>query len=129
VEAVREFHAAEALYQGEFLEEDRYEEWLRPLRQKLTNSYLELLEYLSQYYFHNGEYTSCITICRSMLAIDPCLEDTHGRLMRCHFRQGQQHLALRQYHQCVKALKDELEVAPGPSIEELYERVRHQEVI
>jgi len=128
-EAVREFHAAEALYQGEFLEEDRYEEWLMPLRQQLTSNYLELLEHLGQYYFDKEEYTSCITICRSMLAIDTCLEDTHCRLMYCHYRQGQQHLSLRQYHLCVRALKEELEVAPGPKTEELYEKIRHHEAI
>ena len=129
IEAVREFHAAEALYQGEFLEEDRYEEWLMPLRQQLTGNYLELLERLSQYYFDKEEYTSCITICRSMLSIDTCLEETHCRLMCCHYRQGQQHLSLRQYHQCVRALKEELEVAPGPKTEELYEKIRHHEAI
>jgi DNA-binding SARP family transcriptional activator len=128
-EAVREYHAAEALYQGEFLEEDRYEEWLMPLRRQITSNYLELLERLSQYYFNKEEYASCISICRSMLSNDPCLEDAHCRLICCHYRQGQQHLALRQYHQCVKALKEELEVAPGPKTEELYEKIRHHEAI
>ena len=34
VSAMREYRAAEALYQGEFLEEDRYEDWLVPQRQR-----------------------------------------------------------------------------------------------
>lgn len=128
-EAVREYHTAEELYQGEFLEEDRYEEWLLPLRQQLSRKYLELLEILSQYYFDEQEYTTCIIICRSMLALDPCLEDTYCRLMCCYCYQGQRHLALRQYHHCVKALKEELEVVPGPEIGELYEKIRHYEKI
>jgi DNA-binding SARP family transcriptional activator len=128
-EAVREYHAAEALYQGELLEEDRYEEWLMPLRRQLASSHLELLERLSQYYLDKEEYTSCITICRSMLSLDPCLEDSHCCLMRCHCRQGQRHLALRQYHQCVKVLKEDLEVEPGPRTEELYEKISHHKAI
>ena len=128
-EAVREYHTAAALYQGEFLEEDRYDEWLMPLRQQLIRDYLELLERLSQYYSDGKEYASCITICRSMLAIDPCLESTHYCLMCCFYRQGQQHLALRQYHQCVKVLKEDLEVVPGPQLEELYEKIRLHEAI
>ena len=128
-EAVKEYHAAEALYQGEFLVEDRYEEWLLPLRRQLTRSYLELLERLSRYYYDNGEFTSCIAICRSMLTIDSCLEDTHRRLIRCHHFQGQKHLALRQYHRCVKSLREELEVAPAPSTEELYKKIRNHEAV
>jgi two-component SAPR family response regulator len=42
--AIREFTSTEALYQGEFLEEDRYEDWLLPLRQRLQDDYLRLLD-------------------------------------------------------------------------------------
>ena len=34
------------------MEEDRYEDWLFPHRQKLQDVYLSLLDHLSQYYFY-----------------------------------------------------------------------------
>jgi DNA-binding SARP family transcriptional activator len=44
--------------------------------------------------------------------------------MRCYSRQGQQHLALRQYQICVEALRLELDVAPAPATTQLVEQIR-----
>jgi DNA-binding SARP family transcriptional activator len=44
--------------------------------------------------------------------------------MRCYLRQGQRHLALRQYHLCVEALEQELDVPPMPATVELYRQIR-----
>ncbi len=123
-EALQEYLVAEALYQGEFLEEDRYEEWLLSQRQYLSEEYLNLLNHLSRYYFDQGEDNACATMCRKMLAIDPCREETHRRLMRCYQRQGQTYLALRQYHLCFEALKNELDIAPATATRDLYELIR-----
>ena len=62
-----------------------------------------------------------------MLTQDNCREDSHCRLMRCYSRQGQYHLALRQYQLCVKTLRDELDVDPSPNTTQLYERIRRRE--
>ena len=60
---------------------------------------------------------------------DPCREDAHRRLMRCFTRQGQPHLALRQYQACVDALDHELGVDPDPATTALAQQIRvHQPV-
>jgi len=123
--AMREYHAAEALYQGEFLEEDRYEDWLVPQRQRFQDDYLSLLDRLSRCYSDKGDQAACVTVCRKMLATDPCREEAHRRLMRCYNRQGQPYLALRQYHLCVETLKEELDVPPTQETTALYEHVRN----
>ncbi len=129
VAAAREYCMAEALYQGEFLEEDRYEDWLVPQRQGLQDDYLSLLDCLSRYYFDRDDYAACTTMCNKMLTVDACCEEAHRRLMRCYSRQGQHYLALRQYHQCVETLEEELQVTPTSGMSELYERIRrHQQV-
>ena len=122
--AIREYHAAEALYQGEFLEEDRYEDWILPHRQNLQDSYLRLLEHLSSIFIRQDNYEACSTTCRKILAVDPCLEEAHRRLMRCYDGQGQRYLALRQYHLCVEALSRELDIDPSQATRELYNRIR-----
>jgi len=129
IAAIREYRAAEALYQGECLEEDRYEDWLIPYRQSLQDAYLSLLERLSRYSLDQADYAACATVCRKMLAVDPCCEQAHRRLMRCYSRQGQHYLALRQYHLCVETLKEELDVAPAPITTQLYDRIRRRERI
>jgi DNA-binding SARP family transcriptional activator len=49
--------------------------------------------------------------------------------MRCYSRQGQPHLALRQYRACADALHRELLVDPEPATDELARQLRgHQPI-
>jgi DNA-binding SARP family transcriptional activator len=124
VGTIREYRAAEALYQGEFLEEDRYESWLIHRRQSLQDDYLSLLDRLSRFFFNLEDYAACTTLCSKMLAIDACCEEACRRLMRCYSQQKQRYLALRQYHLCVEALKEELDVPPTQKTIALYMKIR-----
>jgi DNA-binding SARP family transcriptional activator len=121
--AMHEYRKAEALYQGEFLEEDRYEGWPIPQRQRFQDEYLHTLDQLSHHYLDQADYAACATSCSKMLIVDACCEEAHRRLMRCHSRQGQPYLAVRQYHMCVEALNTELDVVPTQTTTTLYERI------
>ena len=123
-EAVELYQVAVSLYEGEFLAEDRYEEWPLLQRERLKHNYLDLLDHLSEYYFDHDELAMVITLCRKLLDADPCREDTHRRLMRAFLRRGQRHLALRQYHLCVQALQDELGVPPMPATTDLFQQIQ-----
>jgi DNA-binding SARP family transcriptional activator len=125
--AMREYNAAEMLYQGEFMEEDRYEDWPMPRRQSLQRDYLDLLGRLSRHHLEQEDYTSCITACRKMLVVEPCYEGAHRRLMRCYSRQGQPYLALRQHDLFVEKLKEELAAPPSRETTTLYEQIRRGE--
>ncbi|MCB9157739.1 MAG: winged helix-turn-helix domain-containing protein [Caldilineaceae bacterium] len=125
-EAIDEYRAAEAFYQGEFLEEDRYEDWIVPVRQSLQDEYVGMLEQLSNYYLEQHDLETCILMANKMIAVDSCYEEAHRRLMRCYCRQGYQHLALRQYHLCVEALANELDVEPSTETLKLYVQIRQQ---
>jgi DNA-binding SARP family transcriptional activator len=124
VAATREYHSAETLYEGEFLEEDRYEDWPIPPRQRLRDSFRGALNHLSRFYLDQEDYIASVSVCRKMLAVDPCCEEAHRRLMRCYSRLGQHFLAMRQYHLCVETLAEELDLAPAPSTAQLYHRIR-----
>jgi DNA-binding SARP family transcriptional activator len=124
VAAMHEYHAAEVLYEGEFFEEDRYEDWVLPRRQRLQEEYLSLLDRLSLHCLEQEDYSACATLCRQMLTVDPCHEEAHRRLMHCYNRQGQPYLALRQYHLCREKLIEELDVPPTQATTDLYELVR-----
>jgi len=124
-EAMEEYEVAESLYQGDFLEEDLYEDWPIPRREGLKDSYFFTLDRLSRYHLKKGEYATCVHFCQKILAKDDCREDTHRRLMRCYSRQGQRNLALRQYHLCVETLARVLEVPPMPETAALYHQIRN----
>jgi len=125
--AAAEYEVAIGLYQGDFMADDPYEEWPVLTRERLRVAYLDTLERLGQLYFSQGQYAACAALCQLMLSHDNCREDAHCRLMRCYSRQGQQHLALRQYQACVEALRAELDVEPARATTQLYNRIRQRE--
>ena len=122
--AISDYETAVSLYQGDFLEENPYENWTVLPRERLRLAYLATLDRLSHIYYNQERYAMCITFSQLILARDRCREDAHCMLMRCYSRQGQDHLALRQYQACVESLRLELDVAPAPETTKLYELIR-----
>lgn len=125
LEAVNEYGTAVELYQGDLLEEDLYEPWVTPLRQELHQAYIGALSFLSAYYYEHGQDATCIGYCRLLLAVERAEESIHRRLMRAYARHNQRYLAIRQYQQCVEALREELDVDPDPQTVRLYEAILH----
>jgi DNA-binding SARP family transcriptional activator len=68
-------------------------------------------------------------LCQLILNRDSCREDTHRQLIRCYSRQGQRHLALRQFQFCQDALNNELDIDPEPATIQLIERIRANNII
>jgi DNA-binding SARP family transcriptional activator len=122
--AIAEYELAENLYQGDFLEADRYEEWAIARREGLRDNYFIVLDHLSRYYLEKEKYTVCILLCQKILAKDDCREDAHRRLMRCYAQQGERNLALRQYQLCVEALARVMDVSPTQETTALYHQIR-----
>jgi DNA-binding SARP family transcriptional activator len=128
-DAVAAYERAAALYQGDFLADDPYEDWPVLPREQLLLTHLDVLDRLSSLYFGQHQYGACVALCRQLVHRDPCREDAHRRLMRCYSRQGQPHLALRQYQACVDALHRELLVDPEPATADLARQLRvHQPI-
>ena len=125
--AVSEYEAAISIYQGDFLQENLYEQWTILTREHLRAAYLDILNRLSQIYFNQERYAACITVCQRVLSYDRCREDAYYLLMYCYSRQGQYQLALREFQNCVKALRAELEVEPAPETVQLYNCIRRRE--
>lgn len=122
-EAMEQYGNAEGLYQGDFLEEDVYEDWPNSQREQLKNMYLEITDRMSDYYLQQRELMIAIALCRKIIAKDNCHENAHCRLMKCYLAQGQRHLAIHQYQICVQALKNELDMVPSSETRALYKQI------
>jgi DNA-binding SARP family transcriptional activator len=122
-EAMAQYGIAESLYQGDYLEEDLYEDWPAAERERLQRTYCDLTDRLSEYYVHQGEYSAAMALCHKVLSRDNCHEPAHRRLMRCYLAQGQRHLAVRQYQTCVEVLHEELDLGPSEETEALHQRM------
>ena len=125
--AMDELEVATSLYQGDFMQDDPYEEWAVLDRTRLRIAYLDTLDRLSSIYFGQGKYSACVSLSQRILECDNCREDAHRRLMRCYSRQGQHNLALRQYQLCLETLQHELDVEPEPDTVQLAGRIRRRE--
>ncbi len=125
-DAAREYETAVELYQGDLLEEDVYEAWTEQPRRELREAYVDALNFLGGYTFDAGQDAACIGYGRKLLAVEPADETTHRRLMRAYARQNQRYLAIRQYQQCVEALREHLDLAPDAETVRLYESMLRQ---
>ncbi|HTQ92512.1 MAG TPA: AAA family ATPase [Streptosporangiaceae bacterium] len=98
-----------ALYGGELLPGDRYEEWAAPRREQLQRSHLDLLRLEGRW--------------EAVAELDPGDERAHLALMRQYAATGDRHGALRQFERLDRALRQELGVAPGPEASALRDRL------
>lgn len=122
-EAITEYSLAEELYQGDFLEDDLYEDWPNAQRVYLRAAYLDGLNHLSEYYIAQKQYAPAILLCQKTLARDNCSEQAYRCLIHCYLAQGQRQLAMRQYQTCVQILKKELNLAPSSETHDLYQQI------
>jgi DNA-binding SARP family transcriptional activator len=93
-------------------------------RDALRLEAVETQSRLVEMYIDRGAYGPASLVGRRVLAIDPCNEPVHRRLMACYAAAGLRHLALAQYQRLAVALWDAFEVRPSAETVELYDRLR-----
>jgi DNA-binding SARP family transcriptional activator len=127
--ALRSYETALQLYRGDLLQDAPFEEWALLDREQLRMQHLEALDRIAVLRFKLGRYADCIPVGQRLAAGDPCREDVHRLLMRCYVRLNQPHLAVHQYHLCERHLRDELGLRPADTTRELYEQIRHRQLV
>jgi DNA-binding SARP family transcriptional activator len=123
-QAMHTYREALALYQGDFLPEDCYDDWTGHIRARLHEARLSALDRLGRLALAQGDLLSASEYCRQLLALDTCREDAHQRLMHCYALLGLRTQALRQYEHCVTALREDLGLAPLPETTRLYQQIK-----
>jgi DNA-binding SARP family transcriptional activator len=122
-EAARAYEEAIALYRGDYLVEDLYEDWTMVERERLSNAHVEMLDRLAVYYMERGQLRDSVRACYEVLEKDRCHEDSHRLLMSCYVGLGQRGRALRQYRLCERILSQEYGTTPSPEIQDLYRSI------
>ena len=122
-EALVATHEAAALYQGDYLQEDRYTDWVLPERVRLQELFLDVLLSAGAQCRDAGLFEEALDMCVRGIAIDLCRESLHRIAMECLWRKGQRSEALRQFMACREALHQELGVEPMPETMALHQRI------
>jgi DNA-binding SARP family transcriptional activator len=94
-------------------------------RERLRARYLSLLASLAACAHDAGDDAACLGYAQRVLAHDPCREDAHRLVMRCHVWRGERAQALHQYRVCVDILRAAFETTPEPATVALFDQVRH----
>lgn len=120
---ITQLQQALALYQGDFLPEARYETWAAAERETLAVTFLQLADRQAGLLLDAGEAQACIEVCQRILAQDACWERAYRLLMLAYHRLGDRGQLARAYQRCSASLREELDVAPAPETQALYERL------
>jgi DNA-binding SARP family transcriptional activator len=95
-------------------------------RERLRARYLTLLVRCASFYYAERNIDAALRLALRLIEHDPCREDAHRLVMRCHVQRGERAQALRQYRLCAQLLRTEFDVAPEPATEALYAQIRLQ---
>jgi predicted ATPase len=68
-------------------------------------------------------FAAAIPFAERLVAVDPLGETHHQLLMQLHAANHDRASALRAYHQCMRVLRREMGVEPGPATVQLFERI------
>ena len=141
LDRAREFHRAEdfekaqklyedahSLYRGDFLSEDRYEEWTLAPREHWRGQYLTAFEAQAECCGQLGRYDQAIDLCRALLSEEPYNEAAFRRLMTVHAQSGERDTALAVFDECVDALQAHLGADPSDGTQALHEQIRRGEL-
>jgi DNA-binding SARP family transcriptional activator len=92
-------------------------------RERLRAVHLSLLSRLADAHFRRKEYKEALHYAGRLLAADPCREDAHRLVMRCHVRLGERAQGLRQFRICEEILQSEYGAPPEGLTRALFERI------
>lgn len=106
------YEAAIALYQGDFLQEDLYEEWSAAERGLLKDALLEAMEYLAGDALRDGRYEETIQHARAILEHDNTSERAYELWLLSLRERGRTGEARKIHAECVKIFRSELGADP-----------------
>jgi DNA-binding SARP family transcriptional activator len=109
------WEAALALYGGDLLPEEVYEDWCAAARERLRETYMQGLVELARYRYEQGDDETALQWCQEALAHSPCLEAAARQLMLCLARLGRPNEALTTFQRLAKAMQRELGAEPEPA--------------
>ncbi len=107
-------------YSGDLLP-SCYDDWIQPERERLRQSYINLLEELTEILETEGEIDRAIQHTQQLIRLDHLSERYYQGMIRLHNSKGDKARAVRTYHQCVEVLEKEMGLDPSPETQKLYQ--------
>jgi DNA-binding SARP family transcriptional activator len=119
-ESIDHLLKAEAIYRGDFLEEDLYVQWCDEERERFKDQHLQLLEEIIKYYHVKKSYKKCIGYVKKYLSMDKYTEDIYQLLMTYYSQTGNKAMVKRTFEKCKDHIEKELDCPLSEETEKLY---------
>jgi predicted ATPase/DNA-binding SARP family transcriptional activator len=116
----RDYRAAAALYRGDLLPEDRFEDWAEAPRETLRERHLGLLVEYADVLAGLGEHARVVEVVGAVTAAEPFHEGAHRMLMTALAASGRRYEALAAFDRLREALAEEYAADPEPATRRLY---------
>jgi len=123
IPAIEAFENAIALCRGDFLAEDRYEDWASARREQLREQLVRSLTRLATCYAELGRMRQAISCCQRALDDEPHQETVAAQLMAYYVETGERGRALGVYEAISEHLQDSLGVEPSSDLVRLRESI------
>lgn len=125
-------HLVEAavLYRGELLQgfalagSPAFEDWLRRKREYYRHQAIDALNRLIRHYRGLTDYEQACHYARRLVSLAPWREEAHRHLMELLARTGQRSVALKQYDECRRHLREKLDAEPALATDRLRRRIQ-----
>jgi DNA-binding SARP family transcriptional activator len=98
---------------------DWYDDWVLVERERLRQLRLHALERLAEQAIDAAQYGQAIDIALSAIRADPLRESAHRVLIRAHVAEGNGSLAIRQYREYCRLVREQLRLGPTRELREL----------
>ena len=117
------YEKAFSYYQGDFLPEELYDDWVGSVRDQLRTAYLKALEEAGTICDSDSAKSKAAFFYQNLFFADPCHEKACRWLMAWQHANGQRGEAIRTYERCQMALGRELAVDPDTKTTAVYRNV------
>jgi predicted ATPase/DNA-binding SARP family transcriptional activator/transposase-like protein len=121
--AAPKYARAISLYRGEYLPENRYDDWATGEREKHHKAYVNALLRSAECLARQGDYRRAVDYCRQALATEKNREDIYRQLMIYSYLLGNPGEALRTYRDCEETLSECLGAKLSAQTQQLYEQI------
>jgi DNA-binding SARP family transcriptional activator len=121
-EAIGAYEQAVALYRGDLLGEDLYEDWTTVEWERWRGAQIDAVAALARLHAGQGDFPRAVEFTQRVLELDRLREAAYRDLIRYSLQRGDRHTAIRAFRTCERLLREELGVTPEPETLALYEQ-------
>jgi DNA-binding SARP family transcriptional activator len=126
-QACAKYRQALELYNGEYLPESPYSDWLLPIRHYYRQLFIESVTKLLSLLKELKQYSQMLEECKKALSVEQFEESLHVRYIEALLGEGETSRARAHYEYCSSLFYQEFGTKPSPALTKLYRAILQQD--